>query len=236
MRDVPAGTVPCGFIAGTRVHTDRGLVAIEDVREGDRVLSRCHDARWRPFERMMNALVHREETARPEDSGVLTLKRVVRTFIHRERPIRQISYSLADHAAARSSGSGRVVSLFGTDFHPFWVEGAGWMAAGSLEPGQVLPLSDGTRGVVQFNLPVTRTRRPGVGWTPHSEWSDEGTETDFSGPQKFVAMNVARDPEIAASADRRLKVTIFNLEVEDGLAFHVGGAGIRVRGGRAGRG
>jgi len=228
MRNAPAGTVPCGFIAGTRVHTDRGLVPIEDIRIGDRVLSRSQEARWRPLERMWNAFVLREDPARPEESGVLTLKRVVRTFVHRERPIRQISYSRVDQRL-------RVSSLFGTDFHPFRVEGTGWTAAGHLEPGQFLQLADGTRGVVQFNLPVTRTKRPGVGWTPHDEWSDEGTETDFSGPQKVVAMNVARDPEIATRADRRLKVTTFDLEVEDGHPFHVGSDGIQVLGEGAGR-
>jgi len=225
MRNVPAGAVPCGFIAGTRVHTERGLVAIEDIAIGDRILSRSQEARWRPLERMWNAFACREGTPRPEASGVLTLKRVVRTFVHRERPIRQVSYSREDQPS-------HVVSLFGTDFHQIWVEGAGWTAAGHLEAGQCLQLADGTRGVVRFNLPVTRTKRPGVGWTPHDDWSDEGTETDFSGPQKVVAMNVARDPEIATRADRRLKVTLFDLEVEDGHPFHVGGDGIRVQGAR----
>lgn len=52
-----------GFVAGTLVHTDKGLVPIEKLRVGDRVLSQ------------------------PEMKGEQAYKRVVNTFVHEDKEI-----------------------------------------------------------------------------------------------------------------------------------------------------
>jgi len=58
------------LVAGTRVHTDRGLVAIEDLAIGDVVLS-------------------------PSDSlGDLVHRRVIRKFAHPDRLLQRVSYLL----------------------------------------------------------------------------------------------------------------------------------------------
>jgi Pretoxin HINT domain len=51
------------FTAGTLVHTDRGLILIEKIRVGDRVLSQ------------------------PEETGELAYKRVLRTFSFEDKEV-----------------------------------------------------------------------------------------------------------------------------------------------------
>ena len=56
-----------GFVAGTLVHTDKGLVPIQDIKVGDLVLSK-------------------PVLSKPEDgSGDIEYKPVVKTFVHEDK-------------------------------------------------------------------------------------------------------------------------------------------------------
>ena len=80
-----------GFVAGTLVHTDKGLVPIEQLKVGDMVLSK-HES----------------------GEGEQAYKRVVNTFKSAEKlPIMSVSFY------DFSSGGGDV-HIFCTDNHPFW--------------------------------------------------------------------------------------------------------------------
>ena len=59
-----------GFVAGTLVHTDKGLVPIEKIRVGDNVLSQT------------------------EGTGEKAYKKVVNTFVFDDKPIRSIQFNL----------------------------------------------------------------------------------------------------------------------------------------------
>ncbi|HNL79384.1 MAG TPA: polymorphic toxin-type HINT domain-containing protein, partial [Agitococcus sp.] len=80
-----------GFVAGTLVHTDKGLVPIEQLKVGDMVLSK-HES----------------------GEGEQAYKRVVNTFKSAEKlPIVSVSFN----DLSNRLGSMR---LFCTDNHPFW--------------------------------------------------------------------------------------------------------------------
>ena len=58
-----------GFVVGTLVHTDKGLVPIQDIKVGDRVLSK------------------------PESGdGELVFKPVIRTMTHEDKELWQLTY------------------------------------------------------------------------------------------------------------------------------------------------
>jgi len=99
-----AETAAC-FPGGTPVRTAAGLVAIDAIRPGTLVLSR------------------------DERTGATSLKRVVRTMVHRATELVYIR-TAADTVTA-------------TPNHPFRVAGKGWVAAGDLTRGDTLRLADG---------------------------------------------------------------------------------------------
>jgi hypothetical protein len=69
----------------------------EDIQVGDWVLSSLEDG-----------------------SGEPEFKRVVRTFVFKDKTIRRISFFDSDR---------RRIMIGATDNHPFWVEGVGWTRA-----------------------------------------------------------------------------------------------------------
>jgi hypothetical protein len=89
-----------GFPAGTLVHTDKGLVPIQNIKVGDMVLSR------------------------PEWGGKDALtdyKRVMRAFLVGEDLINRLLY--VDHDVEYSDSERlKVKALFGSKKHPIWVE------------------------------------------------------------------------------------------------------------------
>jgi hypothetical protein len=90
-----------GFVAGTLVHTDKGLVPIEQLKVGDRVLSKHENG-----------------------EGEQAYKRVVKTFKSREKlPIVRVSFN-------RGYLHNKPMNLFCTANHPFWcAERQEWIPA-----------------------------------------------------------------------------------------------------------
>jgi len=114
-----------GFVAGTLVHTDKGLVPIQDIKVGDLILSK-------------------PVLSKPEDgSGDIEYKPVVKTFVHEDKemwimrleknntsPYRLKpgdenfdvqNYLLADKKIQSAS---RFSDFLATPNHPVWVVGA----------------------------------------------------------------------------------------------------------------
>lgn len=129
------------FVAGTLVHTDKGLVPIEQLKVGDKVLSK-HES----------------------GQGVLAYKAITRTFkSETKQPITVVPFfvdSIVDHfynyktnpQFAHKFGSNLITGsnhlrdnryLFCTVDHPFWVIGKGWVAAGQLDCGDRFVTMDG---------------------------------------------------------------------------------------------
>jgi RHS repeat-associated protein len=141
------------FVAGTQVLTADGTRNIEDVREGDLVLSRN------------------------DQTGRRDYKRVVQTFVTRPTRLYHIRHAKAGLAACAlaaalgamtapanprdlpAGGESPVGELIGADSpaselvctgeHPFWNAGAGkWVEAASLRAGDRLTLDDGATAEV----------------------------------------------------------------------------------------
>lgn len=140
-----------GFIAGTPVWTDRGLVPIEQLKIGDSVLSQ------------------------PEGTGERTYRKVVRTFSYEDTEILCVRYCLPP------PDDDVIHYQYATDNQPFWVKDTGWTCAYLLEGGQELELQDGRTAYVLEVVSVYKTDRPGVGWMPEYSHSVDGFEIDFSG-------------------------------------------------------
>ena len=99
-----------GFVAGTLIHTDKGLVPIQDIKVGDRVLSK------------------------PEDgSGDIEYKPVVKTFVHEDKEMWIVRLEknlekfnkdreMVDYQTYKSAS--RFSSFLATPNHPVWVVGA----------------------------------------------------------------------------------------------------------------
>ena len=71
--------------------------------------------------------------SRSEETMSLALKQVTETFVHHDKPT--LSLQLTDAQGATSA-------LEVTQEHPFWVEGRGWVKAGSLTKGDRLTMLD----------------------------------------------------------------------------------------------
>ena len=95
-------TESTGFITGTLVHSDQGLVPIEQIKVGNRVLSK-HES----------------------DEGTLEYKRVTKTFKSAEKQkVMGVWYRVGTNPLERL--------LICTYEHPFWIEGRGWVAANEI--------------------------------------------------------------------------------------------------------
>lgn len=219
------------FIAGTLVHTDKGLVPIEQIKVGDRVLSQ------------------------PEQGGEITYKAVVNTFVFEEKEIFVIKFNDWD---GKPSPNIAIHHLYATGNHPFWVDGTGWTAAENLRIGNRLQLADGRTVEVDQVWPVLRTPTYGVGWVSADTLGNyDGLErahiVDFRNGCNLWTYPMMRRQEAgvpyreqfcfddieglfssAAMAevfygdDRSFKASAFNLEVDGNHTYFVGELGVWV--------
>lgn len=218
------------FIAGTLVHTDKGLVPIEQIKVGDRVLSQ------------------------PEATGEKAYKRVVNTFAYDDKEVWVVKYTTADEY--KPTRDDVLYHLYATANHPFWVEGLGWTAAEQLVESNKFRLADGTWAMAVQVWPVLRTPRPHMGWVSADTLSSiDGLErahiVDFNNGCNLWQYPMRRRHEasvpyagglgsscidevfdsvemckIFEGGDRRFKARVYNLEVEDFHSYYVGELGV----------
>ncbi len=114
-----------GFVAGTRITTDRGIVPIEQIKIGDKVLSK------------------------PESGdGELVFKSVIRTMTHEDKELWQLTYveikcntdlgRLTLSKLKQMARKDAFTTIKATPNHPFWVEGVGWTRLNHLEYGHII--------------------------------------------------------------------------------------------------
>ena len=223
-----------GLTAGLRVHTEQGPIAIDELSVGDRVLSRS------------------------PSTGDSSFKPIIRTFKHRDRPIRCVTYLLQGRmigvmatddlsfgvaVAAGSLIDGDRIGL-AIDGLPPGVAAPGWTRADAVAPPDEqrlldssstlcheLLLMDGRRVVCIENEEILETDRPHVGWFASTRKSRKGTALDFLGKLALVASNVKRTPPATTGGDQRLLATVHNIEVADNHSFYIGEAGVLVHDG-----
>lgn len=222
------------FIAGTPVHTDKGLVPIEQIKVGDMVLSQ------------------------PEQGG-RGHKRVVNTFSFEDKAVWVVKYSMIDQPP-ESIHRRMVYHLYATDNHPFWVDGKGWIAAKNLKAHDQIRLASGESARIEQVWPVVRTPVDGLGWVSSDALGspdgieEQGHIVDFRAGCNLWKYHRLRkdetegvphydgmlfiDPkapfrandlyDIYRSDDPLFKARVFNLEVEDFHTYYVGENGVWV--------
>lgn len=196
---------PSGFAAGTMVHTKEGLVSIEQIEVGDWVLSK------------------------PENGGEKAYKRVLKTFAHEPTRVMDVGYALPDNVDL-------AFPVVCTLNYPFWVVDEGWTAVEDLPTstqvsGPKFELCDGTLAVIRDKLKIYVSDQPDFGWKPaHMGAVDEqGSLWDYAN-RKLIASNVFAIDAVKYEEikDPYLKLSVYNLEVEDFHTFYVGEYGVWV--------
>ncbi|MFY9260605.1 MAG: polymorphic toxin-type HINT domain-containing protein [Gallionella sp.] len=212
------------FAAGTLVHTQTGLVPIEQIKVGDMVLSK------------------------PESGeGEQAYKRVTRTFAHEPQTVMEVCYTLPDDV---NTAAGRLITTLN---HPFWVAengsmltAKGWTAAEDLPQlfgadGTKFELYDGSLTFVRGCGKIYISDQSGVGWMPAYMGDPQrpGHLWDFVN-HKLVASDVMalkaiqewewkhQHPVYDMPKKYLLKLPVYNIEVEDFHTYYVGKHGVWV--------
>jgi hypothetical protein len=192
------------FIKGTPITTKEGWKRIEEIKVGDWVLSS------------------------PEDgSGKPEYKRVVNTFVHRNKTVRSI----------RFCHDGKRYRVIATGNHPFWVEGAGWTRADLLKKGNALRHADGRSARVESQVPVYKfcdekwwgndRVGKGIGFTYEGRFpplADPVGGRLFDYENYLIPAN--QQAEMGWDEMREenyLEVTVYNLEVEGTHTYFASG-------------
>lgn len=196
-------TTSSGFACGTLVRTDKGPVPIEQIKVGDKVLSRPQSGGTPDYRAVTRTLVH-------DDQEIFGIKHLDDTKPNSSF----LLYPTRNHAFwIEGVGWRRVDRL--SDEVP--------------DGGTRFQLEDGRAVSVWIVSPVYRTPRPHVGWYNTSIYLDDiGFEVDFSGKPDYLDLE-ATYPDEMEEPDPYLKVRVYNLEVEEFHNYYVGNQGVLVR-------
>jgi hypothetical protein len=223
-----------GFAAGTPVHTDHGLVPIEQIRAGDLVASK------------------------PERGGSVTYKPVTKTVAHELQPVVLLRLALLEgprslhttnqfHSSGETVGRGKAIEGSGEHLivgigKPFFAKRHGTRYSASdpdVEPNwtevcwldhctEVETLNGTTAAIGNADTDfIHASGQAGIGYVPFNrEWSDGGDTVDYSA-WPLVVESVDYFPIRQADAPQLL-MTVYDIEVEDHRTYFVGQAGLWV--------
>ena len=200
-----------GFVAGTLVHTDKGLVPIEQLKVGDKVLSKSQN----------------------DPDGELSYQRVVKTFSFDEKKLRAI--------LVYSEVTEQFECFVMTYNHSFWVEGEGWTAAKAVTVNHDLQFKDREdRCYVMRSWPLFKTRYNKVAWLSVDPTNALGMHIDLNGDHVcfeegilsqfgknkhllHYIVPVGEDEVYDEYTDR-----VYNFELEGTHTYYVGNHGVWV--------
>ncbi|GAC1374736.1 MAG: hypothetical protein NVS3B3_11230 [Aquirhabdus sp.] len=129
-----------GFVAGTLVHTDKGLVPIEQIKVGDMVLSKPEN----------------------EAEGKLVYQPITETHQFQNKTLLFLRIGVNKDDADQTSVSGVIASRN----HLFWVINYGWKSTDLLRMGDIVSLENGlTATVFEWGV-ILATDTSNVGWMP----------------------------------------------------------------------
>jgi hypothetical protein len=187
-----------GVAKGFPVRTPEGFKPIDEVRPGDLVLS-----------------------APPSGDGPAEPKRVLRTFVREKQTLRALS-------TEKEGGLG-FHFIAACEDTEFWSEARGWTRLEALRREEPLR-TDAGRSLVFAHYPVYRGGPTGVGWVQGGrDWrSSAGSLFDFASYAAVEQAELGYLPrEIAESRERYLRVTVYDLDVEDFHTYYVRGHWVR---------
>lgn len=246
------------FVAGTLVHTERGLVPIEEIKIGDMVLSK------------------------PEFGGAISYKKVINLFETKDAYISKIEY--LDNPDSESeyllfATPGHAIWING-DSEGYERTKIDWTRVDEIEPMSEVHLVNDKLGCISWTTEVYSTGMDGVGYTMNSLGEDPDLLIDFNSGKNIVyyigdlfnqlfdesnfptkaqgtiyvnysdifynvdgyqnsSINFDKYPIVAKFVDKIRKVgldnlgifknKVYNFEVEDYHTYFVGDTGIWVR-------
>lgn len=233
------------FVAGTLVHTDKGLVPIEQLKVGDMVLSK-HES----------------------GEGEQAYKRVMKMFKSEEkRPIYRVKYTTYTILESLNNSDSTKITkfIFCTEQHPFLIVDKSWVSALNLETGNEILLSNNEKGIViDETLPIYETALKDVGYSYNqcakdplcdipclmvdfrsgvpqllggegincysdwNYWHESENILELSDKTDDPAVIVFKNAFYDMPTLDQYTATVYNLEVEDFHTYYVGNAGIWV--------
>lgn len=222
--DVPSG----GFVAGTLVNTNKGLVPIQKIKVGDLLL------------------------CRPETGGNLAYKKVLRTLTNENRLVCVVFMDPKEEleAAQREDRDMREdleTAIIGSCNQPVWVtkvddpamtenESVGWARVDALNPGDELETSNKNILFVSNTQLLYRTSDPDVGWADTGFKIDYGRKVDLRNNEAHIDPSheeFYNDDNDCEEDEFLLRRTVYNLIVEDFCTYYVGDAGVWTSAGNA---
>ena len=226
-----------GFPAGTRVHTDKGLVPIQEVKVGDMVLSK------------------------PESGeGKLCYKPVVRTVSYEDKEIWELTYfkvkantdisKLDKGKLLQLSKKGQMITIIATPNHPFWVKGIGWTRLDELQNRQIIQTKATDIEILVFSVqPRYKTDKPFIAasYSPRNIFDADKKGFDIDnvdyyffveqhpdGHRKYIGSGDTPSPLILNELDainvlsEAFSTTVFNFEVADYHTYFIFNDGLWV--------
>lgn len=183
-----------GFVAGTLIHTDKGLVPIQDIKVGDLILSK-------------------PVLSKPEDgSGDIEYKPVVKTFVHEDKEMWIVrleknntspyrlkpgdenfdiqNYLLVDEKIQAASP---ISHFLATPNHPVWVVGAmenpqadiefydqpHFKRVDELQQYEIVVNADGVMYTVERVQPTYQVANDNLEFNPNYYWYQEHYHEDY---------------------------------------------------------
>ena len=142
-----------GLVAGTLVHTETGLVPIEQLKVGDKVLSKPADG-----------------------SGELVYKSVLRTILIKNAPVFFATFtpeSVDDLPFHQQNNFDLYDDVLCTASHPVWIQDKGWVKVSDIEMNDVAILQSGESAFCEIGSsgeilePIFKTDNIEVGFIPN---------------------------------------------------------------------
>jgi len=183
---------------GFPVRTPEGFKPIDEIRVGDLVLS-----------------------APPSGDGPPETKRVLRTFVREKQTLR--------HLSTAKEGERHSDFIAACEDTELWSEVRGWTRLEALRRDEAVRTDAGPASVVD-HYPVYRGGPEGIGWVQQGgDWRTSiGSLFDYG---KYDIVEEAQPGylprEIAEGLERFLRVTVYDLDVEDFHTYYVSGHWVR---------
>ncbi|HMW18296.1 MAG TPA: Hint domain-containing protein [Accumulibacter sp.] len=199
---------PCaktGFVAGTLIWTDKGLVPIEQIRVGDRVLSK------------------------PEtNDGPQAYQRVLKTFHFDDQEVEFVEVARGHRGMGPGFGCTAIVV---TGDHPVWAKKGSesewrWQPVLPVGSTSQVELQDGGVCDVIVNEAVLLCETPegarieGIGYVPVA--SDSGASIDFRSGTPVCQLSDSGTTTSGDYSRDRYLTRVYNFTVEDSHTYYVG--------------
>lgn len=196
---------PNGCFAGTLIHTNNGLIPIEEVRVGDWLLSQ-------PEAQIGFARAFRQ---------------VSEIFSFAEHAVLLFR--------CYKPGGGSIEQFVVTANYAFWVVGLGWARADQIDMGRELELADGTVATTLCARPIYRTSKVGIGWVTGAWGAEAnngaGNLVDLRDGSIVVGTEDTFNSDCLDDQGRYapFSACVFNLNVDECHTYFVGTEGVWVR-------